>query len=544
LGPSIALRLRRGLRRDPLGALIAAAVILFSAWFILAPLFASKYPPMTDLPFHASESAIFSHYFDPSFHFKEQFELHPIGVPYLSMYVVAALLMRVTSAVVAIKLAAAVMLALLPIGLAVLFHGMKKTPLLGVLGLGLVWCTLTHWGFLNFVGAVGLFCMAVGLAMLVAERPTPGRRTALGLTMIALFFTHIFRFPFAVAGVMGAAVVLAPITRRRLVPVIVPLLPSLLLFAIWFVVRPKALEAGVGELSIHPERFGEVLHLLVGGFNDPAENIAFALLRRAFAGVALVSLVIAAATRFLRYSAREWERTARRMFVVTCCLVAFVGLFLVLPMQMGAWWYVYPREATSAAFVLLALFPNLPKHPLSRLPLLAALLFALASVEGVVEKNYASFESATVDFDAVAAAIPKAPKLLYLIFDHRGSTRQTTPFIHLPAYVQADKGGWLSFHFAVWGASPVAYRSAKARGAVVPPPVPNRWEWTPQAFDVQRNGAFFDWFLVRIDHAPDLIFKRDPSIVPVKHAGKFWLYRRVKSRGSTAPHEPSNVGGE
>ena len=39
-----------------------------------------------------------------------------------------------------------------------------------------------------------------------------------------------------------------------------------------------------------------------------------------------------------------------------------------------------------------------------------------------------------------------------------GSGAINTPFIHLPAYVQAERGGWLSFQFATWGASPVVYR--------------------------------------------------------------------------------------
>ena len=106
------------------------------------------------------------------------------------------------------------------------------------------------------------------------------------------------------------------------------------------------------------------------------------------------------------------------------------------------------------------------------------------------------------------------------------STRTTTPFIHLPAYVQAERGGWLSFHFAVWGASPVQYRSPDEPGAVVPPPVMTRWEWKPQVFDLKKQGAFFDWFLVRQGRSSDYIFSADPTIERVDHQGSWWLYRR------------------
>src|SRR5262245_26127251 len=153
-------------------------------------------------------SSILRHYWDPSYHFREQFELHPIAVPYMSQFTLGALLMLVLPPIAAVKVAAAVMIGLVPAGLAVLFHGMKKSPLLGLLGLGLCWCNLTHWGFLNFVGALGLFAISVGLTLLLLDRPTRGRQVALGLTLGALYFTHIFRYPFALAAVVGTAVVM------------------------------------------------------------------------------------------------------------------------------------------------------------------------------------------------------------------------------------------------------------------------------------------------------------------------------------------------
>jgi hypothetical protein len=153
-------------------------------------------------------------------------------------------------------------------------------------------------------------------------------------------------------------------------------------------------------------------------------------------------------------------------------------------------------------------------------------------VARVVVDNYGRFDKVTGDFAAIVKEIPRAPKLMYLVFDHGGSTRTSTPFIHLPAYVQAEEGGWLSFHFAMWGASPIVYRPRDEPGAVVPPAVPLRWEWTPQRFDVKSNGAFFDWFLVRTGRAPDGLFAADPTIERVDHQGTWWLYRR---RPAAAP---------
>ena len=230
-------RATRAITESPLRALLAAASLAVAALVVAGPLLASRYPPMTDLPFHAAHTSILRHYGDPTWHFREQFDLQPIAVPYLSHYAIGALLMWVMPPLAAVKAATVIVLAMVPAGMAVLLHGMKRSPLGALLTLPLVYSTLTHWGFINFVGALGLFAMAVGLAMLVVDRPTPVRRWGLGITLVVLFFTHIFRFPMAIAAVVGTALFLYPATRR-LRPVVGPMVPSLVLFGIWLVVRP------------------------------------------------------------------------------------------------------------------------------------------------------------------------------------------------------------------------------------------------------------------------------------------------------------------
>jgi hypothetical protein len=519
-------RLDRAAQRSPLEAALALAALSTAVYAVVAPFAAARYPPMTDLPFHAAQTGTLRHYLDPAFHQREQFELHPIAVPYLSMYAVGAALMLVFPAVTAVKIAAALMVGLVPAGLGVMFHGMKKSPLLGLLGLGLCWCNLTHWGFLNFVGALGLFAMSVGCALLVLDRPARGRQIALALALVALFFTHIFRYPFALAAVIGTAVVMAPATRR-IRPIVLPLLPALALLLIWLAVRPAVLAGDAGPLAIHRERLDELVGLLTGAFNDPGEKKAFEGFFRIALRVAAASLAVTATAVLLGRPRRtSWRWDAGVTVIPLACAAVFLGLFLVLPMQMGVWWYVYPREATAAAFIALGAFPDLPRALWLRAPLVLALALGGLGVAQVVVRNYAQFDGVTRDFAAISRSIPEAPRLLYLVFDHGGSTRTSTPFIHLPAYVQAERGGWLSFHFAVWGASPIVYRPRDQPGAVVPPPTPLRWEWTPHLFQVQKHGLFFDWFLVRQRSSPDALFAVDRSIERVDHIGTWWLYRR------------------
>jgi hypothetical protein len=141
-----------------------------------------------------------------------------------------------------------------------------------------------------------------------------------------------------------------------------------------------------------------------------------------------------------------------------------------------------------------------------------------------VSQRFREFDRATMDFRDVVQAMPQAPRLLYLIYDLRGSQKRASPFLHLPAWIQAEKGGALAFHFARWNFYPIRYRELSAS---VPPPFEERFEWTPQNFDVFKHGPWFDTFLVRHYIDPHGLFDRDPTIVRVAHLGTWWIYRRT-----------------
>jgi hypothetical protein len=216
----------------------------------------------------------------------------------------------------------------------------------------------------------------------------------------------------------------------------------------------------------------------------------------------------------------------RATIAATACALGSLLLFLVLPMQIGNWWYVYPRELTAFVFLALAACPPLPRTRTFRASI--ALLGAIAPLPMalLVTRNYAHFDASTRDFDAIVRQIPKAPRLLYLIFDHEGAEARVSPLKHLPAYVQAERGGWLSYHFAIYGASPLFYRPREGREDIIPPPTPPLWEETPEKFEVLDRGRFFDWFLVRRQISPAEYFDADPAIEEVSHIGSWWLYHR------------------
>jgi hypothetical protein len=510
------LRLKIRATARPLSTALGLTAVVVSLYATFLPLMASRYPPITDLPFHATFGATFLHYWDPSYHLKEQFRLAPFSHPYMSLYAMIALFMAVVPMIWAVRLAVIAHLLMVPAGLAVLFRGAKKSPLLALLGLPVCWGNLTHWGFINYVGALGLFAMIIGISLLLVERPTFPRQLALLAALVAIYFTHIFRFPFAIAAVIGTGVVMYP-ARRRIRPLLWPVVAAMGLFAWWWVIRPKEL-GGPVDIGAHFDRFlKEFGDALTGGFTD--DVLKRALVRSfdvawAVAAVAGIHALVRRARGLRRFSA--WD--AGVTLVPLCCAAVFLAMFVALPLFIGSWFYVFPREATAAVVVLFGACPDLPRPSWLRVPLVLALSAAAVHTSRACATEYAEFAETSEDLYVITRPITRAPKLFYSIADHTGTKRTTSAFSHLAAYVQAEKGGWLSWSFAVWNHSPVMYRKPDEAGVVTLPPFP-RW-------DARVEKPFYDWILYRQKESPAATFARDPRIKLVDHRGMWWLFHR------------------
>ena len=508
--------------------LLAGCVIVY---VVGAPFWGAEYPMITEFPFHAAASSVFRHYGEADWHFREQFVFQPLVEPSLSLYGLSALLMLVMPPVAATKLASALLLALLPLGLMVLCWGMRKSPLLGLWGLLPVWGVLTGWGFLNVLAGMGLFAMSVGLALRLVDRRSRELQVALLVCLALMFVTHALRVPLALLAIALAAVLMRE-RSEGMGPLLLVLLVGAFAFAGWWYFRASSSALQV-QWEWPPD--WERLSLMEGYLYDVwVDDRDLRVFRRA-----LFFLLLTAAglwgLRFFR------SRTGPRApvvhgphAVVGFSIVLFFVLYMTLPMEMGDHWYVFPREITAAAFLLPALLlPNLPNRTWAHLGFVAVAAVALLPLGYQSARASREFSENTVHFRTMVEEIPPAPKLLYLVFEHGGSRSKSSPFVHLPAYVQAERGGWLSFHFAEWERGPLRYRSRADSAAVVPPQTPARWEWSPRLFRLEQQGAFFDWFLVRQKASPDELFAADPAVQRVAHFENWWLYRRLSP--STGP---------
>lgn len=506
-----------------LDAVLAAVAILVTGWVLIAPFTVVTYPPLNDLPMQASITSIFRHWLDPAWHFREQFQPQLLQIPTLTNYVVGAFFALFLPIAVAVKLSSLLMIALLPLGLAVYFLGMKKSPLLGVAAAGLSWGTLTEWGFLSFVGALGLMLLGLGLTLLLLDRPTRGRALALGGTALLLLVTHVSHFPSFCLAIGLLTACMWPATHR-LRPVVLPLLPAAALFAIWLLVRPDTLRAPL-ETGWHFDRVKNIpLHVF--DFAVPETQGIALRMGLILLGVALYCLLARGLTAWRQGIRRPAPSLQQKCAATGALLVAllFAGLYFWMPMKIGPWWYVYPREMTAAILCGLVLLPDLPASPGLRAPALCGLLVAIVLPMRAVSHRFAAFDAGTQDFQRITARLPVAPKLGYMIFDNGDFASHVRPLLHLPAWVQAERGGWLSFHFATWNATPFGFRQDEPKD--VAPDTPDRFEWKPDTFDLQTRGKYFNWFLVHSHESREKMFAVDPTLRLVDREGDWWLYRR------------------
>jgi hypothetical protein len=314
---------------------------------------------------------------------------------------------------------------------------------------------------------------------------------------------------------------MAPLSRT-VRPVVIAVAPSCALFGAWWFARPRLL-AGALALRFDPSRTSRITDWLFHGFHGSAE---LSLLATMVSIVGAVSVYSAITTYLARKRCgRRSSRRERRARVAALAIVGmFLCLYFVLPLDVGVWALVYPREITAATFFALGALPGLPRSPSLRAPALAALLLGVTMATRFVAARYAAFDLLTKDFAAIVEELPPAPKLGYIMQDRSGAEGSTLPLLHLPAWVQAERGGWLSFHFATWQATPIRFRTTPPMD--VPPSTPDGFETHPALFDVATRGKYFDWFLVRAPASPDARFAVDPKIHLVDDRGEWWLYHR------------------
>ena len=467
--------------------------------------------PMTDLPQHAAQLAIWKHYNDACYGFFRIFYKDWL-TPYLLGYGIARLFAFVASINSALKLTAYIAVVALPLALRELTRRASLDDFLSLLGLPLAFGFSFGYGFLNFIVAIPIGILFVAWAFDYARRPTVKVGVALTLMSLLLLASHALVYALCLA--IAVTMHLGSGQRIRS---FAPYAVSVPLALLW-VVRVRSREASVhappvwSGLLFRPANFP--LNLLSSGW-DPAA-LGFSLL---FAFAAYLIGVRPAADR------RRW---------IPLIIAAVCYFFLPSPAFGTA--ALYERFAVfCGSFALFALDR---REPVVNATVARAWIVALILVwAGLMSLRFHAFGRDAANFDRIVDGIPANARVLFLDVDPGSVAVPGVPFLHFESYYQERRGGIVGRSFASHFPELIRYRPGNDPGTFL------YLDWYPWMFQWGRDSNF-DWFLVRAPgNLRQSLFAHAQEPLDLQgHFGMWWLYAKHKrpEPSQCAPFEPED----
>lgn len=483
-------------------------VLAVACGSVAAPLLLAAYLPFVDYPQHAATVAAIHRAGDPAF--GDFFTLDFSRSPYLLFYLASHAFAFLLDVEAATRLATVIGVAGLPLALAAYLRAHDRPALLGALAAGIALNAWVFWGFVSYALGITLALFALAALAEAIRAPSWTRLILFGALALGCFFAHPQMYAWlAVASVLQTVATVPGLGFFRTLDgawrALLAALPSAAAVWLWLA---RSDFAASGEASGR-----NALARMVaaeGARFAPVEDTLRRWLSHSFAV----------------YRDGSGERLAVYFLGVVLLLLVLRAIETRTPVETGRFGNLPPAPGTAAPELVLALTfaayffsPVAYKlvEPISHrfLPVALVLLAVLGPVElrrrrvagwlaGVallalsVETarvhlaEFARTDSEMGELDEALAHTKPGRRLLGLVHD-RGSEVVLLPiYLHAHAYYQARVGGLSCYSFAELPKSPVRFRPGAE-----PPPFPPRFEWTPEAFEADRYGAFFDYFLVR-----------------------------------------------
>ena len=509
---SSALRLRDLGGRIPApgsSPVLSGLVLAVACGSIALPLLLAEYLPFVDYPQHLATVAAIHRADDPAF--RDFFVVEHGRSPYLLFYLASHLFAFLLDVDNGTRLATVLGVAGLPLAVAAYLRAHGRPAILGALAAGVALNTWVFWGFVSY--ALGITVALAALAALAnaIRFPTLGGFALYGALALAAFFAHPQMYAWLSAASLVEVVAIAPAYgfRRSLLSAgkaILAAIPSVAAVGLWLA-RSDFLASG--EASARNE-----LARLVAGesarFAPVGETLA-RWLPHSFAvysdgsgeRLAAVFLGVAFLLLFLRLAETRSAAEPSRFGNLPSQPPPTAAPELVLALSAAAYFFAPVAyklvEPISHRFlpVALALLAVLGPTDLRRRRLAGwaagvALLFLSVETARVHAAHFERTDAEMGEIDDALARTKAGRRVVGLIHDRGSAVVRLPAYLHAHAYYAARVGGYAAYSFAELPKSPVRYRPGFS-----PPALPPRFEWTPEAFDVSRDGRFFDYVLVR-----------------------------------------------
>jgi hypothetical protein len=486
--------------------------------FFLAPLFATRLLPGLDLPFHIAAADMLSKVGNPSSPYAAYYEGGLRIAPYAAHFFALAILGKVMNLLAAHKLIIVLYVSGLPLAMAWLLGGCRRSRIPALLAFPLAYNLTLHYGFVSF--ALSLPVVLLVLAAMVRLALAHGGRRVFGWWIVAamlavlLFLCHLQNFLYGLCAALAFAV-LVPASWRRKAVAVLALAPALCTLVWWHLQAPTV----IGQARLTPALAWSFLKrhrlddlgrhkLVVDLWNRILLIPAHAM--RAFVDeinvpackvVCLIMAVYILVGVVVGFRLRRVQdgNTFRRVPLALAGVISFLGAltaYLALPhhFQEMELMTFFPRFSVLVLLMLLLLVPG----GLARSRgLLAVLLPLPAIVFGVVYGrqlylHYRAYGAEVADFVAVAEKTPPGGKALGLVFERKSKVMQVeSAMVGLPNFYPALRPAPGSMvPPAYCGLRHMPCRCKVQRDFVTNP-------WAPQGFSPAKMLPIFDYFFAR-----------------------------------------------
>ena len=462
---------------------------------------------MIDLPQHAAQISIWTHFADPCQHFGQTFEFRWY-TPYLLGYVLVRALSEVVPIDTAFRIVIYLAVLALPLAMRLLARRTNADTWTSLLGFPLAFGFTFYWGFINFQIAIPLAVLYIALAYELARKPSAARAFALAALALLLVLSHGLTFVFCAAVTLALACFVRPLKNAPLV-LIPALLPTPLI--VWWVLKTRGSET----LATHP----------------PGWNLGL------FRAIHFPSMLLS----------DEYDVAAVGAFILAVVVVAVMGM---RPTRDARRWIIFggaglmylfgPQAALGAAFMFqrFAIFTVIGcfvvleparratwgRYALAVIAIGWALLLTI---------RFNRFGAEAAEFDRISAAIPAGRRLAYYIASPRSAFVPGGVYAHYPAYYQERNGGIVSWSFASFFPQLMRYRAGAApqiRGSALSKPANIDWQ----------GLSTFDFVLIRASHDPTAALARYAPypLFPKTRTQTWWLYATPRGRNLGARCPP------
>jgi hypothetical protein len=429
---------------------LRVVLLVCSAALALVPILPA-YLPLVDFPQHVALHAIWNNIADPAFHLNGRFRV-TLSTPYALPHLAAHAAARFLGPEGGLRLVLVVSLVAFPFAALVLLRAFDRPPEIALAAFPAALSFVYWYGFVSYVVSLPLILLGIALARRCAASGRPRDAALLALLGLLTVTTHAFAFLLLL--LLGGVAALAT-TRAlsRLSLVAGGLTPGLVWSAIWTVssasdVSEQPLETTWGSLR---ERLQYLLGSVFGAHTRDPRVLA----------IALASVVVLAAGLWLsrRPAPAAGDESGRRA-LASVAAVAICAALLCPQVFMNTWglWERIPP----LAFVAFAGALPWPAAARARARLGAGFTAIALFACGTALAQGLAFSEQARGIRELAEELPRGARVMWTACGEEQPWRTATPsFKHLGAYVQAARGGDLSYSFAHFHHMVVRYRGPR-----------------------------------------------------------------------------------